>query len=89
MAHGHAAMRPLEGLAVDILFEQTFFHHQPKIGSGAAPRGIGAFVDDVAQIIEAARPLRAAFCEPFLTALPAFPCTGCEAQNLNLHAAAL
>ena len=82
-------MRPFEGFAVDIFFEQPFFHHQPKIGPGAAPRGICAFVDYVAQIIKAPWTLRAAFCEPFFTALPAFPRTGGKAQNLYLHAATL
>ena len=89
MAHGHAAMRPFQSFAVDVLFEQPFFHHQAEIWPSAAPGGIGAFVNDMAQIIETARTLRPALREPFLTALPAFPGTGGEAQNLYLHATAL
>jgi hypothetical protein len=53
-------MRPFQRLAVDILFQQPFLHHQPKVGPGAPPGRIGGFVDDVAQVVQPSGLLRAA-----------------------------
>src|SRR5690606_21920353 len=50
---------------------------------------VGLLIDDVAQIVEAARQRGLAALEPFLAALPALPRAGGEAENLHLHAAAL
>ncbi len=85
----HPAMRPFQRLAVDILLQQAFLHHQAQIGPRPTHRRIGALVDDVAQVVEATRALRAAIGEPFLTALTAFPGACGEAEDLDLHVAAL
>src|SRR6267142_7102355 len=48
-------MRPVKRLAVDVLLEQALAHHQAEILARAPPGRIGRLVDDVAQVIEAAR----------------------------------
>ena len=48
-------MRPVERLAVDVLLQQALAHHQPEILARPPPRGVGGLVDDVAQVVEAAR----------------------------------
>src|SRR5262249_53848791 len=52
-------VRPEQRLAVDILLEQPFAHHQPQAGLGAAPRLVGLLVDDVADGVWASGPPRA------------------------------
>ena len=82
-------MRPGERLAVDILLEQAFAHHQPEIAPRPPPRRVGRFVDDVAEIVEPAGEGRLAGIEPLLAGMPALPGAGGEAEDLHLHAAAL
>ena len=84
-----ALVRPIERLAVDILLEQAFAHHQAEILARPAPGRVGGLVDDVAQIVEAAGRWRLAGLQPRLARLAAFPGAGGEAQNLDLDAAAL
>src|SRR6185295_7900889 len=84
-----AAVCPVERLAVDVLLEQAFAHHQAEILARTPPRRIGRLVDDVAQVIEPARICRLAGGEPGLAGLPALPRPRGEAEDLDLHAAAL
>src|SRR6476660_3201664 len=84
-----AAVRPGERLAVDILLEQAFAHHEPEIAPRPAPRGVGGFVDDVAKVVEPAREGWFACIEPLLARVAALPGAGGEAEDLHLHAAAL
>ncbi len=53
-ARQQALVRPVERLAVDVLLKQALAHHQPEIFARAPPRRVGRFVDDVAQVVEAA-----------------------------------
>ncbi len=82
-------MRPVERLAVDVFLEQAFAHHQAEILARAPPRRIGGFVDDVAQVVEAAGIGRLAGGEPMLARLAALPGPRGEAEDLDLDAAAL
>src|ERR1051326_2977137 len=82
-------MCPGEGLAVDILLQDPFAQHQPEITSGAAPRRIRRLVNDVPQVIEAARVGRLAGGDPALARLPALPGAGRKAEDLDLDAATL
>ena len=82
-------VRPIESFAVDIFLQQTLAHHQPEVLARAAPRRIGRFIDDVAQIIEATGIRRLAGREPVLARLAALPGARGEAKNFNLDAAAL
>ena len=50
-----APVRPGQRLAVDVLLEQALAHHQRERALGAPPGRIGRLVDDVAQVVEAAR----------------------------------
>ena len=50
-----AVMRPNQSLAVNVFLQQALAHHQAKIFARAPPWRIGTFIDDMAQIIEAAR----------------------------------
>ena len=54
-----ASVRPGQRLAVDVLLEQALAHHQGERALGAPPGRIRRLVDDVAQIVEAARDCRA------------------------------
>ena len=76
-------------LAVDVLLQQPFAHHQRQRALGAPPGRIGRLVDDVPQIVEAAGVGRLAGGEPRLARLPALPGPRGEAQDLDLDAAAL
>ena len=80
-------MRPDEGFAVYISFQKAFAHHQPQIAPRASPRRIGIFIDDVAQIIQPPGVPRLAVRHPGFARLPAFPGTGCEAQNFRFDIA--
>src|SRR5262249_21427651 len=84
-----ALVRPVERLAVDVLLEQAFTHHQPEILARPSPRGVGRLVDNVAEIVEAAGILRLAGGEPRLARLAALPGPRGKAQYLDLDAAAL
>src|SRR5665647_3656140 len=68
-----ALVRPVERLAVDVFLEQAFAHHQPEIFARAPPRRVGGFVDDVAQVVEAAGIGRLAGGEPMLARLATLP----------------
>ena len=85
----HALVRPGERLAVDVLLEQALAHHQCEVALGAPPGCVGGLVDDVAQIVEAARSWRLACSEPGFARLAALPGARGEAEDLDLDAAAL
>ena len=80
----HAAMRPFQRFAVDVFLQQALFHHQSQIGPCSPPWGICGFIDDVAQIVQAAGLLRATLGQPFFAALATFPGAGGKAENLDL-----
>ena len=82
-------MRPLQGLAVDVFLQQPLAHHQPEIAPGMPPRLVGRLVDDVADVVDAARIGRAPRFQPGLAALATLPGAGGEAEDLDLHAATL
>ena len=82
-------MRPGQRLAVDVLLEQPLAHHQPEIFPRSPPGRVGALVDDVAQIVEAAGLGRLAGLQPGFARLPALPGARGEAEDLDLDAAAL
>ena len=82
-------MRPVERLAVDVLLEQPLAHHQREVAPHAPPGRIGRLVDDVAEVVQPARVRGLAGPQPFLARLPALPGAGGEAEDLDLHAAAL
>ena len=82
-------MRPGQRFAVDVFLQQAFAHHQPEITPRAPPRAVGGLVDDVAQIVEAPRIGRLACCEPGFARLTTLPGAGGEAEDLDLHTAAL
>ena len=84
----HAPVRPGERLAVDVLLQQALAHHQRERTLGAAPGRIGALVNDVAEIVQAARIRWLAGGEPGFARLPAFPGLGRKAEDLDLDAAA-
>ena len=50
-AAGEAVMRPHQGFAVDIFFQNTFLEHKAEIFVRTAQGGIGVFVNDMAKII--------------------------------------
>ena len=81
-------MRPGQRFAVDVFLEQAFAHHEGEGPLGATPWAVGLLVDDVAQIVEAARRAGFAVVEPFLAGLAAFPGFGGEAEDFDFHAAA-
>src|ERR1700738_865874 len=81
-------MRPDQRLAVDVLLEDALAQHQPGAAPGAPPRGVGWFIDDVAQIVEPPRVGRLAGGYPALARLPALPRARRKAEDLNLDAAA-
>ncbi len=82
-------MRPDQRFAVDVFFQESLAQHQAEVLARAAPRRIGRFVDDMAQIVEPAGAAGFAGGEPFLARLAAFPRARGEAEDFNLHAAAL
>src|SRR6266446_9679074 len=82
-------VRPVERLAVDVLLQQAFAHHQPEILACAPPRRVGRLVNDVAQIVEAARIRGLAGREPRLARLAALPGSRGEAEDLDLDATTL
>ena len=82
-------MRPGQRLAVDILLEKTLAHHEAEIAPCAPPRGVRGFVDDVAQVVEAARIAGLASRQPLLARLSALPLPRRKAEDFDLHAAAL
>uniref|UniRef100_A0A0N5A5N4 LigA n=1 Tax=Parastrongyloides trichosuri TaxID=131310 RepID=A0A0N5A5N4_PARTI len=84
-----AVVRPFQRLAVDVFLQQALAHHQAQVLLGPAPRRIGALVDDVAQVVQAARIGRLAGADPGLARLAALPGAGGEAQDLDLDAAPL
>jgi hypothetical protein len=88
-ARQQAVVRPQQRLAVDVLLEDALAQHQAEVLAGAPPRRVGRLVDDVAQVVEAARVGRLAGAEPLLAALAALPGARREAQDLDLDAAAL
>ncbi|GBD42093.1 hypothetical protein HRbin39_01480 [bacterium HR39] len=82
-------MRPEDGLAVDVLLEQPLAQHQPEGAPRPPPGGVRRLVDDVQQVVEAARIGRLAHGQPFFARTPALPRPGGEAEDLHLHPAAL
>ena len=86
-ARDQAVVRPEQRFAVDIFLEQPFTHHQPEVALGVAPRLVGLFVDDVAQVIEPPGHCGPPRRQPILTRLSAFPGARSEAQNLGFNAA--
>ncbi|GCC48532.1 hypothetical protein chiPu_0032775, partial [Chiloscyllium punctatum] len=84
-----ALVRPVERLAVDVLLQKAFAHHQAEILPGTTPRRVGRLVDDVPEIVEAAGVSRLPGGEPGLARLPALPGAGGEAEDLDLDAATL
>src|SRR5262249_8064223 len=82
-------MRPDQRLAVDVLLEDALAQHQPEIAPRAPPPRVGGFVDDVPEIVEAARIGRVAGRDPTFAGLPALPRAGRKAEDLDLDAAAL
>ncbi len=68
-----ALVRPQQRLAVDVLLQQPLAQHQAEVLARAPPGRVGRLVDDVAQVVEAARdcaacPRRATargYCPPF------------------------
>src|SRR6478609_10930424 len=82
-------MRPGESLAVDVFLEQALPHHQPEIAACAPPGRVGGFVDDVPEIVEAARQRRLQCVEPLLAATAALPGARGETQNLHFDPGAL
>ena len=82
-------MRPVQRLAVDIFLEQPLAHHQAEILARAPPRRVRRLVDDVAEIVEAARVRRLAGRKPGFAGLAALPGAGGKAENLDFDAAAL
>ena len=87
-ASEQAAIGPHQRFAVDIFLQQPFAQHQAEVFARAAPGGVGGFVDDVAQIVQAAGVARLAFGDPAFAGLTAFPGAGGEAEHLGLHRAA-
>src|SRR5471030_681919 len=82
-------MRPVERFAVDVFFQQPLAHHQAKVFARPPPWSVGALVDEMAQIVEAAGGWRLAGLQPGFARLSALPGAGGEAENLHLDAAAL
>src|SRR4029453_12168970 len=82
-------MRPGERLAVDILLEQALAHHQPEIAARTPPRSIGRLVDNVTEIVEPPRKRGLERVQPLLARMSALPGARGEAEDLDLHAAAL
>ena len=82
-------MGPFQRLAINIFFQQTFFHHQAQIWTGATPWGIRALIEEVAQVIQTTGLLRASLLQPFFTRLAAFPRTRGKAKDFNLYIAPL
>src|SRR6185503_13343155 len=79
---GHQTLvRPQESLAVDILLEETFAHHEAEIAAGVAVRLVSALVDDVPEVVEPARVRRTPRSKPCFAALPAFPGAGREPED--------
>src|SRR4051812_24795893 len=83
------AVGPEQGLAVDVLLQQALAQHQAEVLAGPPPGRVRGLVDDVPQIVQPAGIARLAVLHPALTALPALPGTGGEAEDLDLHGAAL
>src|SRR3546814_7278861 len=81
-------MCPPEGLASDILVQQPRAQHQLADAPRPPPALVGAFVDDMAQIVETAGMRRLAVRQPFLAALAALPGARGKSENLNLDRAA-
>ena len=84
-----ALMRPIQRLAVDVLLQQALAHHQAQILARAPPWRVGALVDEMAQVVEAAGRRRLAGLKPSLARLPALPGPRREAEDFDLDAAAL
>ena len=82
-------VRPVQRLAVDVLLEQALAHHQAEVAPRASPRRVRRLIDNVANVVEAARIGFLALIEPELAGLTALPGAGGEAEDLDLHAAAL
>src|SRR5208282_4905561 len=79
---------PVEGLAVDIFLEQPLSHHQSEVFPCSAPRGIGGFVDNMAQVVESTGIDGLAGLEPGFARLAALPGASSESENFDLYAAA-
>ena len=82
-------MGPFQRLAINVFFQQPFFHHQTQIWTGPTPWGIRALINDVAQIIQTTGLLWASLLQPFFTRLAAFPRAGGKAKDFNLYIAPL
>ena len=82
-------MRPIQRLAIDILLEQAFPHHQPEVAPRPAPRSVRRLVDDVTQIVQPPRIGRLVVSKPGFTRLAALPCPRREAEDLDFDTAAL
>ena len=82
-----SAMRPGEGLSVDVFLQQSLAHHQAQIAPGTPPRCFGRLVDDVPEIVQAAGLGWLAGPQPGFARLAALPCPGGEAEDFHLHAA--
>ena len=54
-ARQQAVVRPQQRLAVDVLLEDALAQHQAEVLARPPPRRVGRLVDDVAQVVEAAR----------------------------------
>ena len=84
-----AVMRPDERFAVDIFLQQPFAHHEAEIAPRAPPGAVGLLVDDVPEIVQAARLCGLSVGEPALARLSALPGAGGEAEDFDLHRATL
>src|SRR5512132_1333712 len=84
-----AVVRPGERLAVNTLLKQAFAHHQPEIAARTPPRCIGRLVDYVTEVVEPPRERRLERIQPLFARMPALPGARGEAEDLDLHAAAL
>src|SRR4051812_18787973 len=69
-------VRPEQSLAVDIFLQKTLAHHKAEVAPRMTIRFVAALVDDVSEVVEAARIQRAPCGEPRLAALPTLPAAG-------------
>src|SRR5690606_4758548 len=65
------AMGPNQRLAVNIFLEQSLAHHQPERFARTAIGFVSRLVDDMPEVVEAARMRRTPGGEPVLAALSA------------------
>ncbi len=80
---------PDQGLAVDVLLEQALAHHQAEVLARAPPGLVGRLVDDVPKVVQPPRLAGLALFDPVVAGHAALPGAGGEAQDLDLHRAAL